>query len=163
MKILFDKLSPSLHQSLRTQHNPQDAADLAQASLERLLRQPDPEQLQSPQGWLRKIARNLHIDGLRQRKRLPIESLEQHDNPDSLPGLSHDFDPERILLGQERVQLLCAAIDQMPARCREAFILSRIHGLAHEAVADEMGISESMVEKHVALGIRICREWLEES
>ena len=139
----------------------QDAGDIAQASVERLLKLPAEQEVRSPAGLLRQIARNLKIDLARHRRRLPMESLQSRVDAESLPALSHDIDPERIALGQERVELLSKAIDSMPARCREAFILSRIHGLAHNEVGASMGISPSMVEKHVALGLKICREFMD--
>ncbi|WP_050549234.1 sigma-70 family RNA polymerase sigma factor [Pseudomonas sp. GM33] len=142
--------------------NGHEAADIAQASVERFLMLPEEQEVRSPAGLLRQIARNMKIDMARHRQRLPMESLESRADADFLPGLSHDFDPERIFLGQERVALLSQAVDSMPARCREAFILSRIDGLAHHEVATGMGISPSMVEKHVALGLKICRQFLDQ-
>ncbi|KMN22945.1 hypothetical protein TU85_11635 [Pseudomonas helleri] len=53
----------------------QDAGDIAQASVERLLKLPAEQEVRSPAGLLRQIARNLKIDLARHRRRLPMESF----------------------------------------------------------------------------------------
>jgi RNA polymerase sigma factor (sigma-70 family) len=52
---------------------------------------------------------------------------------------------------------LLQAIEDLPLRCREAFILHRFDGLPHVEVAERMGISCKMVEQHIKLAMTACR------
>jgi RNA polymerase sigma-70 factor (ECF subfamily) len=58
-----------------------------------------------------------------------------------------------------------AAIDQLPPRSREAFVLSRHHHLTYEQIAEVMGISVKTVQEQIARALRALRArlagWLE--
>lgn len=58
-----------------------------------------------------------------------------------------------------------AAIDRLPPRCRETFVLSREHHLTYEQIAEVMGISVKTVQEQIARALRALRAglapWLE--
>lgn len=57
------------------------------------------------------------------------------------------------------------AIDQLPPRCRETFVLSRQHHLSYEQIAAVMEISVKTVQEQIARALRALRAslagWLE--
>lgn len=57
------------------------------------------------------------------------------------------------------------AIDRLPPRCRETFVLSRHHHLTYEQIAEVMGISVKTVQEQIARALRALRvglaAWLE--
>ena len=124
-----------------------DADDVAQDACVRALDLPAPHNVRDPIRYLIRIARNLVID--RRRKRARDAALSE-----SLAvigyGSSDPTDPERILAGKQDLARVLAAIDALPPRCREAFTLHRFGGLSYAAIARQMGVSTSMVEKHIA-------------
>ncbi|RYF64985.1 MAG: RNA polymerase sigma factor, partial [Comamonadaceae bacterium] len=65
--------------------------------------------------------------------------------------------PEEALSSLQRVHAYAQVIETLPPRCREAFVLHIIDGLPQAEVARLMGISVSMVEKHVIRGAMACR------
>ncbi len=68
---------------------------------------------------------------------------------------SYDFlsDAEQPCLLEELQREIQAAVDELPARCREVFMLSRFEGLKNREIASRLGISETAVEKHLSRAV----------
>ena len=124
-----------------------DADDVAQDACVRALDMPAPQSVRDPLRYLFRIARNLVIDRRRKRARDTAlsESLAVIEHSSSEP-----VDPERILAGKQDLERVLLAIASLPPRCRQAFTLHRFGGLSYAAIARRMGVSTSMVEKHIA-------------
>ncbi|RAU20317.1 RNA polymerase subunit sigma-70 [Paramagnetospirillum kuznetsovii] len=58
--------------------------------------------------------------------------------------------PETLCSDRQGLQQVQDAINRLPPRCREVFLLHRLDGMPHAEVARTLGISRSMVEKHMA-------------
>ena len=58
---------------------------------------------------------------------------------------------------QQRLHLLASALEDLPPKRKQAFVLHKFDGLSQAAVAERMGISLSMVEKHIASAMLHCR------
>jgi RNA polymerase sigma-70 factor (ECF subfamily) len=50
------------------------------------------------------------------------------------------------------------AIDSLPPRCKETFLLSKKEGLDHNEIASYMGVSLKTVEAQIMKAYRILRE-----
>lgn len=66
------------------------------------------------------------------------------------------FDPDLYVVSelQEKVK---NAIDLLPERCREIFVMSRIHGMNNEAIADELSLSKRTVETQISKALKVMR------
>lgn len=109
-----------------------------------------------PRAMLYRMARNLMVDQYRR------EQLRDHDSldlltEDQLPALPRHQQPEEIYAFAQYAAAMFAAIESLPLRCREAFILNRFDGLTHQEVADRMGISRNMVAQHIIRGVLVCK------
>jgi RNA polymerase sigma-70 factor (ECF subfamily) len=124
-----------------------DSDDIAQDACIRALQVDRPEAVRDPMRYVLRVARNLFIDRQRSRKR-ESAIFETLTDPDTVH--SEGFDPERIVAGRQQLEIVLAALAKLPPRCREAFTLHRFHGLSYAAIARRMGVSTSMVEKHIA-------------
>jgi len=103
--------------------------------------------VREPTRYVARIVRNALIDrGRRQKRELALFERRLQGELAS----RHDLDPERIITGEQALMQALAAIEALPSRCREAFELHRFEGLRYIAIAHHMGISTSMVEKHIA-------------
>lgn len=126
--------------------DPSRAEDVTHEAFIRLATRTDLPAARNPLALLTRIAVNIIRDGFRsERYRDQCEpALRQH-----LSDLHQHPDPERHSAGRQELARLRDAIDQLPPRCREVFIMHKVHGLSHADVARTLGISRNMVEKHV--------------
>ncbi|MGK5050855.1 sigma-70 family RNA polymerase sigma factor [Janthinobacterium sp. RB2P8] len=136
--------------------NREAAADLVQESYARVLGE---AAVREPRALLYHTTRNLLID---QHRRA---ALRQHEELDALPEAAHPaaprhLQPEEALESSQGWQACVAAIDALPPRCRDAFVLHVFEELPHAQIAARMGISVSMVEKHIARGMLSCQAQL---
>jgi RNA polymerase sigma-70 factor (ECF subfamily) len=104
------------------------------------------------EGYLFQVARSVLTDHARRGsarcagRHVPIE---EYHHPVELRS------PARVAEGREELALVMAAIRGLPGRARQAFVLHRFEEMSYQAIAREMGISVSAVEKHIMKAIRI--------
>jgi RNA polymerase sigma-70 factor (ECF subfamily) len=72
------------------------------------------------------------------------------------------FDPEenesiRRLYMQELAADIKAAVDSLPEKCREVFMLSYLYDLKNKEISEVLGISVSTVENHVYNALKALR------
>ena len=124
-----------------------DAEDVAQDACVHVLRLTAPQAVREPGRYLARIAHNLLIDRIRRRRR---EAALFDSSADAELAGREGRDPERVTSDEQALTRALAAIEALPPRCRQAFELHRFEGLNYVGIAHRMGISASMVEKHVA-------------
>ncbi|UGU17422.1 RNA polymerase sigma-70 factor [Sinomicrobium kalidii] len=57
-----------------------------------------------------------------------------------------------------KIQAVRQAIDQLPPKCKEAFLLSRYNQLKYREIAEEMGISIKTVEIHISKALVLLKQ-----
>jgi len=97
---------------------------------------------------------------LRQIRRAQIVSIEAVADLASVDIAADAPGPERELSARQELRRLATAIDTLPPRCREIFMLRKVEGLSQRDVAARTSLSESTVEKHVGKAIRLLGDWL---
>lgn len=100
--------------------------------------------------YLFRIVRNRCVDELRRDGHQTVLSLESSGRGE-LPVKQEDMD-EAVVAAR-----LWTAIDALPDRCREVFLMAKRDGMTYREIAEELGISERTVENHIAKAIRILR------
>lgn len=123
-----------------------DADDVLHEAFARFLSFYAGQPVRNPLAMLARIAMNIVRDAGRART-LRRAVLARQVEP--LCAIAPPPDPEEDLADKQRLRRLCDAIDGLPPRCREAFLLHRIEGLPQAEVARILGISLSGVEKHL--------------
>ena len=72
--------------------------------------------------------------------------------------LVHGEDPTRALYHRQRVIRLAVLLNELPSACQTAFFLNKVEGRSHREIASRLGISVSMVEKHIMRALVHCRD-----
>ncbi|MBX9400547.1 RNA polymerase sigma factor [Lysobacter sp. BMK333-48F3] len=133
-----------------TRHLPSadDAEDLAQEALVRLVRMPSLDGVSNVEAFLLQIASNLLRDHFRRDK---SHQVQHHVSIDEVARDWPSEDPhgECVYEGNRRLQSFLAALDELPPRCRQVFLLQRYEGLTYSAIAKRLQISVSAVEKNM--------------
>lgn len=139
-----------------------DAADLAQDAFTRWLDWRHRGTVEQPRAFLFQIARNLLRDHWRRQQVRP-QASEDIDTGQVLEAMVDEqgASPLEKVEQQQRLHLLARALDDLSPRRREAFVLHKFDGLSQVEVAERMGISLSMVEKHIASALLHCKRRVE--
>ena len=153
---LFEQHRRFLAQYLRARGvQTDDLADLMQETFERFHRHAARVDPARARPLLTTIARNLVIDRVRhQRVSATDPEVDVAELMAPVPS------PEQALYSTRELEMLNQAIEQLPGQCRRVFVMRKIHQMSQKAIAEKLGISVSTVEKHVAAGMRMCKQRL---
>ena len=70
-----------------------------------------------------------------------------------MPVLLKSMKLEDEYTSKERFLLFCRATEQLSSSIRKCFILKKVYGMSQKEIADQMQLSQSTVEKHIAKGL----------
>ena len=99
--------------------------------------------------YLYMSVRNRCLDHLR-RKGLPTESLKPYDTY----GIIDDDDAEERSVMEAK---LWTAIDSLPEKCRQVFLMSKRDGLKYEEIAEELGLSDNTVRNQISKALNVLK------
>ncbi len=123
------------------------AEDLAQDVIVRtLVRQW--ASLDEAKGYVFRTAANLWCDQTRRQSAFGNTELRWDDN--IVQGISGGIPIERVLLSEEELHRVGAALLRLGERTRDIFVLNRLEQMKNSEIAAMFGISESAVEKHMS-------------
>lgn len=97
------------------------------------------------------VARNLAYEALRRTR---VVAMERVSAIDAEECSTDDPSPERVIIARQTLGTVQAAIGSLRERCRDVFVLRRLNGLSQREIALRLGISENVVEKEIAKGLR---------
>ena len=137
----------------------EDAEDLAQEAFLRAFAAESLHFIKSPKAFLFTVARNLAINERAKLANATTASLEDFADQSVIEDTGQ-VTPEEDMDARQRVRLLAKAMASLPPQCSRVFMLRKVHGLSYKEIAYRLGISVSTVEKHAALGLLRCSEYL---
>ncbi|MFL1494021.1 sigma-70 family RNA polymerase sigma factor [Pseudomonas antarctica] len=128
------------------------AADLAHEAFIRVLMLAEPHTIKEPRAFLATTAGRLLIDGARRRR---IEKAYMH----ALVIQCEDAgmpDPAAVHVALQALERIAEMLAGLPAKTREAFLLSRLDGLTYSEIATCLDVSPSTVKNYISTALVHC-------
>lgn len=158
---VFKEHHQELEQFLRRQvGDPDMAADLLQDTFIRF--KPlyeNPPGVQKVRAYLFRIARNLVIDHFRREQVRRTDNVPEEELAE-IP--SEAAGPDVLAASQQRLEAIRAAVAQLPPRCREVFIMSRVQGMTLAEIGEALGISPKTAFSHFTRALQLLKTQLEQ-
>jgi RNA polymerase sigma factor (sigma-70 family) len=156
VELLFREHNDTLLRFLRARlRSDADAREAAQEAYLRLLQLDQSDQPSFLRAYLFKIASNVATDMLRRR------NVQARFTPTEEPESAFGAAQEQAMSARQQLQLVSEALDELPPRCREAFLLRRAEDLATIQIAERLGVSDRMVRLYLCRAIEHVQQALE--
>ena len=150
LSVFLEHRDALLRFLVRRLGNPALAEDLTQETWVRAASANGARTVGNPRAYLFRIAANLALDHQRHvAHRVEVESVERVVAGIADPQPS----PETTAIDRAEFGALLAAVDALPPRCREVFIMARFEGATYSQVAARLGIAHSTVVTHMVTAL----------
>jgi RNA polymerase sigma factor (sigma-70 family) len=129
-----------------------EAEDIVQESLLRVHQaQPAAHNYQA-RAYLFKIAANIVIDRIRERKQRKLREERWTDTQvrkQNGVAVCSQPSPETWVDRNKKIEQIMAVLNELPEKCQRVFIMHKFKELSYDEVARESGLSRSMVSKYI--------------
>lgn len=112
----------------------------------------------NPDALIARAAANKGIDAYRRERR--IGTIIPADAQMDAVADRHPLQDE-VLIARERLERLRGGVELLSPRTRQIFLMYRLDGRKYREIAEELGISQSAVEKHIAKAMAHLADWME--
>ena len=139
--------------------NRQDIEDVVQETYLRAHIEEQKKGIEHPKGFLFRVAKNVALKKLSRKSRQITDYIEDLSSPEVFET---EASVAEHLEAEELLGLYCEAVSTLPPKCREVFLLRKVHGLAHKEIAARMDLSLSSIDKYLRRGILTCEAFVRE-
>lgn len=137
-------------QSIAKRAGGDEAEDAVQDAFVTLVEEAQRREVRTLDKLVSRVVRFAAINRFRRRKtRLDYAKASAGEE-----AVNPAADPERALMGAQRLKRVLATIASMPSRRREVFLMHRVDEMTYAHIARRLGISVKAVEKHMHLAMR---------
>ena len=113
--------------------------------------------MQNNTAFLYRMGSNLMLDRLRQQQRAAARDGEWRQVNASFvdeEAVADERAADEAFAARQRLALMLAALEELPATTRQAFRLHKLEGLSQAETAEALGVSRSSVEKYISAALR---------
>lgn len=135
----------------------QEAREVAQEAYVRMLNLEQPGAVNFLRAFLFRTATNLAVDRIRHRQ--TVHRIARSGK--FWEELAGSPSAEQSAVHAEEFSLVERLIEELPPKCRRAFLLHKVYGLEFAQIAKQMGLKERMVRKYVVRAVTYCRAGLD--
>jgi RNA polymerase sigma-70 factor (ECF subfamily) len=92
-----------------------------------------------------------------------LNSLKHQQVESKYIGQLYDMSEKNLLyqpnlyIASELQEIIRQAIDELPERCREVFVMSRLEQMKNDEIAEKLNLSKRTVETHISHALKILR------
>jgi len=140
---------------------PQDVEDIVQQAYVRVAQYQVRGMVEEPRAFLLSVARNLALDHVKRAEFQHTSHLDAEELEAILAPGSRD-EVYAAAVSNEEFGRFCDAVRQLPVQCRRVFVLKKVYGHSQQEIANQLGIAENTVEKHIAKGMALCLRYMKE-
>jgi len=136
----------------------QDIDDVIQEAYCRLAAMEDVTHVGNGRAYLFQTTRNIVLEQARRSKIVRIDNMTDISSlniADEAPSM------DRVVSGARELQRVQQLIERLPSKCRQVFVLRRIHGVPQREIARMLGVSQAAVEKQATRGLKLIMNALE--
>jgi RNA polymerase sigma-70 factor (ECF subfamily) len=137
----------------------EDAADGAQEVFMRLIRYNGTAKLDCPDAYIWRTTQNL-VREIKRRRAVRARCMAPEAEEADEQVFSQALGPEKALEIQQTRDNALRVLNELPARCKEVFIMHRFKGLSHKEIASRLNISPKTVENHMVNALLFLRKRL---
>ncbi|TWV62708.1 RNA polymerase sigma-70 factor [Parabacteroides distasonis] len=167
-RIAFNELYRQYYPSLRSYAelflDEEESEDVVQdVFLNVWLRKEGLDDSQSLQGYLLRSVYNSSLNILKKKGRSNDYRSVYEQEIEEIGYKYYDPDANDVIRKLYNLDLraeINAAINSLPARCREVFTLSYLHDMPSKEISLQLGISLSTVDNHIYSALKLLREKL---
>lgn len=135
-----------------------EAEDIVQSAFARFVGMESPLAIENPRAFLYTTSYNIAIDLQRHNQ---VQNRYSQAVIDNDAEIVEALGPEREVEGKQRLGIISRALWGMPKKRRQLLLMSRFDGLSYAEIARQVGLSETVVRKHVSNALADCHKALQ--
>ncbi len=162
-KLFIEQMYQDNHEGflrflMQKTRNMDDAHDVLQEAFQKLMNRDGLGEMENPRAYLYRTATNIIIDRQRrgQHHTRYIREVRIGAQTGSA-GLEGAIPPDRQVAARQELAAIRRALDDLPEKCRRAFLMHRQEHMKYGEIAESLKISVSMVEKYMIQALRHLR------
>jgi len=109
--------------------------------------------IQSTSAYVMTVVRNKAFDWLRHKK--VAAGLFPGAAIDDCDILAEGMRPDELVSSEEELEVLFRAVSSLPMRCQQVFVMRKVYGMSHKAIACTIRIAVHTVEQHMTRAMYI--------
>lgn len=153
--VFYHYFEPLCHYALNFTSDRDKAKDIVQEVFLKLWNKRESLHLSGPlKAYLYRMVYNEFVTTFRKEKRYQ-EELDIFKAESLQPLLQESEESWQLKLDQ-----LKEALDSLPQRCREIFLLNKQEGLKHKEIAEKLGIAPKTVENQIGKALKALKKKL---
>ena len=152
-QLFRDNYGKAYYLALRILHDDEASKDVVADAFELVWRRLQDSDVDKLSSYLLTAVKNVCLDYIRKqniRNRYVLASVQAVGK--------QSFNPEEVDLHEEKIQTIMRSLDELTPRTQQIVTMCYVQRKKYREVAEELGISESAVKKHIMQALSYMRQ-----